>query len=415
MKQPGYTVHSIPVVNNASYLAQQLLTQATPAAPLTYKLPRYKYHAMEKRAMGNSAIILPRPDVLLGVGKATIEMCTHSRTRNTHSGKKTQTEAVNRSNYKKDALTPRRAFLVQKGSHAGNQEDNLMEAVQENGSDDSGRKEVTFTLGGNSQEESTMISTLIIPDRTIPCSQWVSFKGDNQPVFNSAPAVDESGDTFLKRLQRSKLQIPTDSCMPSGHEFCFEAVVNKRYNRWKRRRRKKNSEHRKSVVVPGSGSSDENDERNSVIERIIDTMNKQIHGPVLHTPNGSSDTPRTRNRRSREKESSTNLVSGDDGDVDPSSGNNDASSSSSSTDALRVKYDKFRLIADGSLYTNETKVYPPQGYRVRPEASVSGAIFEDMCAWSHIEQSKLRRLKYTPRGLSSETMDWCDQQKLCWK
>ncbi|KAH3880051.1 hypothetical protein DPMN_003963 [Dreissena polymorpha] len=46
-----------------------------------------------------------------------------------------------------------------------------MEAVQENGSDDSGRKEVTFTLGGNSQEESTMISTLIIPDRTIPCSQ----------------------------------------------------------------------------------------------------------------------------------------------------------------------------------------------------------------------------------------------------
>ncbi|KAH3880054.1 hypothetical protein DPMN_003966 [Dreissena polymorpha] len=81
-KQPDYAVHSIPVVNNAPYLAQQLLTQATPAASLTYKLPRYKYHAIEKHAMGNSAIILPRPDVLLGVGKATIEMCTHSRTRN---------------------------------------------------------------------------------------------------------------------------------------------------------------------------------------------------------------------------------------------------------------------------------------------------------------------------------------------
>ncbi|KAH3709374.1 hypothetical protein DPMN_068836 [Dreissena polymorpha] len=36
-KQPGCTVHSIPVVNNTPYLAQQLLTQTTPAAPLTYK------------------------------------------------------------------------------------------------------------------------------------------------------------------------------------------------------------------------------------------------------------------------------------------------------------------------------------------------------------------------------------------
>ncbi|KAH3880050.1 hypothetical protein DPMN_003962 [Dreissena polymorpha] len=147
-------------------------------------------------------------------------------------------------------------------------------------------------------------------------------------------------------------------------------------------------------------------------------MYKQIHVHVPHTPNGSSDTPRTRNRRSREKESSTNLVSGDDGDVDPSSGNYDASSSSSSTEALRVKYDKIRRIADGSSYTNETKVYPPQGYRVRPEASASGAISEYMCAWSHIEQYKqeiLRRLKYNPRRLSSEMIDWCDQQKLCWK
>ncbi|KAH3837468.1 uncharacterized protein LOC127879552 isoform X2 [Dreissena polymorpha] len=114
-KQPVYTVHSIPVVNNAPYLAQQLLTQATPAAPLTYKLPRYKYHAMEKHVMGTSAIILPRPDVLLGVGNATNEMCTNSRPRNTQAGNKTQTEAVNRSNDKSDALTPRRVFLVQKG------------------------------------------------------------------------------------------------------------------------------------------------------------------------------------------------------------------------------------------------------------------------------------------------------------
>ncbi|KAH3787719.1 hypothetical protein DPMN_165846 [Dreissena polymorpha] len=391
-KQPDYTVHSIPVVNNAPYLAQQLLTQATPAAPLTYKLPRDKYHAIGKHVMGNSAIILPRPDVLLGVDNATNEMCTNSRTRNTQSEKKTQTDAVNRSNYKKDTLTHRRVFLVQKGSHAGNQEDNLMEAVQESGSDDSGRKDVSFTLGGNSQEESTMISTLIIPDRTIPCSQRMPFKSDNEPVFNSAPEVDESGDTFHKRLQRSKLQSPNDSCMPSGHEFCFEAVVNKRYNRWKRRRRKKNSKHRQPVVVPGSGSSDENDERNSVIERIIDTMYEQIHGPVPHTPNGSSDTQRTGNCRSWEKESSTNIVSGDDGDVDPSSGNYDASSSSLSTDALRVTYDNIRHISDGSVYS-------PQGYRVRPEASDSGATSEDMCAWSHIEQYKHEirmRLKYTP-------------------
>ncbi|XP_052259443.1 uncharacterized protein LOC127863826 [Dreissena polymorpha] len=113
-KQPVFTVHSIPVVNNAPYLAQQLLTQATPAAPLTYKLPRYKYHAMERHVMGSSAIILPRPDVLLGVGNGTNEMCTNSRTRNTQAGNKTQPDAVNRSNDKSDALTPRRVFLVQK-------------------------------------------------------------------------------------------------------------------------------------------------------------------------------------------------------------------------------------------------------------------------------------------------------------
>ncbi|KAH3816487.1 uncharacterized protein LOC127832259 isoform X2 [Dreissena polymorpha] len=280
-----------------------------------------------------------------------------------------------------------------------------VEAVQESSTDDSGRKDVMFTSGDNSQEESTMSSTLIIPDRTIPCSQWVSFTGDNEPVLNSAPEVDESSDTFLKRLQRSKLESPNDSCMPSGHEFCFEAVVDKRYNRWKRRRRKKNSKRQQPVIVPGSGSSDENDERNAVIERIIDTMYEQIHGPVPHTPNGSSDTPRTRNRRRREKESSINLVSGDDCDVDPSSGNYDASSSSSSTEALRVTYDKTRHIADGSSYTTDTtectplEVYSPQVSRVRPEASDSGATSEDMCAWSHIEQYKqeiLRRLEYTP-------------------
>ncbi|KAH3718194.1 hypothetical protein DPMN_060993 [Dreissena polymorpha] len=128
-------------------------------------------------------------------------------------------------------------------------------------------------------------------------------------------------------------------------------------------------------------------------------MYEQIHRPVPHTPNGSSDTQRTRNCRSWEKESSTNIVSGDDGDVDPSSGNYDASSSSLSTYALRVTYDNIRHIADGSVYTTETKVYSPQGYRVRPEASDSGATSEDMCAWSHIEQYKHEirmRLKYTP-------------------
>ncbi|KAH3718196.1 hypothetical protein DPMN_060995 [Dreissena polymorpha] len=75
---------------------------------------------MEKHVMCNSAIILTRPDVLLGVDNATIEMCTNSRTRNTHSEKKTQTDAVNRTNNTKDTLTPRRVFLVQKESHAGN-------------------------------------------------------------------------------------------------------------------------------------------------------------------------------------------------------------------------------------------------------------------------------------------------------
>jgi len=37
------------------------------------------------------------------------------------------------------------------------------------------------------------------------CSQWVSFNGDSEPVLNNAPEVEEGCDTFLKRLQRTKL------------------------------------------------------------------------------------------------------------------------------------------------------------------------------------------------------------------
>ncbi|KAH3692726.1 hypothetical protein DPMN_193880 [Dreissena polymorpha] len=271
-KQPGKTVHSIPVVNNATYIAQQMLTHTTPAAPLTYKLPRYKY-TTETSMRNNIGEFL----------HFTVK--SEGKEQNAQS----VSICVDRCNGMQTDNTIR--------YHVGNQEDHLMEAVHDSGTDDSGRNEVTFTLGDNSQEESTMSSTLIIPDRTIPCSQRMSFTGDNEPVLNSAPEVDESGDTFLKRMQRSKLKSPNDSCMLSGHAFCFEAVLYKRYNRWKRRLRKKNSERRQPVVVPGSISSDENDERKAVIERIIDIMYEQIHG--------SSDKQCTRNSRSREKDRAT--------------------------------------------------------------------------------------------------------------
>jgi hypothetical protein len=52
---------------------------------------------------------------------------------------------------------------------------------------------------------STMTSTMIVPERDTPCSQWVSFNGDNEPVLNTSPEVDEGCDTFLKRLQRTKV------------------------------------------------------------------------------------------------------------------------------------------------------------------------------------------------------------------
>lgn len=52
---------------------------------------------------------------------------------------------------------------------------------------------------------STLSTSQLVPHRDQPCTQWVSFNGDNEPVLNNAPEVDDGCDTFLKRLQRAKL------------------------------------------------------------------------------------------------------------------------------------------------------------------------------------------------------------------
>jgi len=54
----------------------------------------------------------------------------------------------------------------------------------------------------------------------------------------------------------------SDTGLPSGQQFCFEAMVDKRYNRWRRRRRKRQGETRRSKADAGlSDSSEETDDR----------------------------------------------------------------------------------------------------------------------------------------------------------
>ena len=49
--------------------------------------------------------------------------------------------------------------------------------------------------------------------------------------------------------------------IPSG-QFCYEPVIDKRYNRWKRRRRKKKDmESRRPTITVESDSSDDDNER----------------------------------------------------------------------------------------------------------------------------------------------------------
>ncbi|WAR25062.1 hypothetical protein MAR_010766 [Mya arenaria] len=268
----------------------------------------------------------------------------------------------------------------------------------------------------------TMTSTMIVPSPQVPCSQWVSFNADNEPVLNTAPQVDDGCDTFLKRLQRTRVQNPSDSSLPSGQQFCFEAMVDKRYNRWKRRRRKKNGDLRRINTVPClSESSDDNDERTSAVERILDSMYEQIHGPAPHTPNGTRDTPRIRNRRRRNLDGDGNCTpTSQGGNSDEESGSiplhYDASEEwTSSTDVIGVSSSSGQQPVHQSnsqnyfTYTNTDRCSKyddsAKDGKLTNKCALSdghcGSVRVDLCNWPHLEQYKqqiMERIQKTSRG-----------------
>ncbi|XP_045166682.2 uncharacterized protein LOC123530058 isoform X2 [Mercenaria mercenaria] len=259
-----------------------------------------------------------------------------------------------------------------------------------------------FVESDTSELGITMSSTMIVPERDTHYSQWISFNGDNEPVLNTSPEVDEGCDTFLKRLQRTKLINQDDPALPSGQQFCFEAMVDKRYNRWKRRRRKKRSEARRTNVAQNSESSDEDDDRNAEMEKIIDKMYEEIHGPVPQTPNGSRDTPRSRNRRRRKEAKSAPKVQED----------NDTEEQLSSISLYEVSSE---WTSDGALPSSSSvgqieqpKVgsvtYEPE--QETPKPSGSGTLSDDLCSWPYLEQYRTEILK----RLTSRNSDRLEDQ-----
>ena len=54
-----------------------------------------------------------------------------------------------------------------------------------------------------------------------------------------------------------------NTSIPPGKQFCFEPMIDKRYNRWKRRRRKKKEiDNHRSSHMAGSESSDDEEDAN---------------------------------------------------------------------------------------------------------------------------------------------------------
>ncbi|KAL4227024.1 hypothetical protein ACF0H5_015000 [Mactra antiquata] len=243
----------------------------------------------------------------------------------------------------------------------------------------------------------TMSATVIVPQRNIPCTQWITFNGDNEPVINNGPDKEDGCDTFLKRLQKAKICNQNDPSLPSGQQFCFEAMVDKRYNRWKRRRRKKQSEARRVSVIQSSDSSDDNDDRDGAMERIIDKMYEQIHGPVPRTPNGSRETPRVRNRRRRKETSDESSTMAENAEQEPTLRYYDASSEWTS-DGCHMSSSSACHFSNLEMTQDDKKV-------------LSSVHTDELCTWPYLEQYKseiLKRLQNTPPELpeSFERNDW---------
>ena len=98
------------------------------------------------------------------------------------------------------------------------------------------------------------------------------------------------------------------------------------------------------------------------MERIIDHMYEEIHGPIPETPNGSSDTPRMRNRRRRNEIASGSQTKCADGIASSSDLHYDASSEWVASDKSED---------DEPIITSEIGVRPD-----RPERTAASANFE---------------------------------------
>lgn len=243
----------------------------------------------------------------------------------------------------------------------------------------------------------TMSATVIVPERDNQCCQWVTFNSDNEPVLNTGQERDNGIDTFLKRLQRAKQYNSKDGSLPSGQQFCFEAVVDKRYNRWKRRRRKKKASEARRTDRPQSSDSSDEDDKAAAVENILNRMYEQIHGALPQTPNGTKDTPRVRRRRLKDRNNQEQGTSFGNGSLfyDASSEWNsdiDGALNSSSSGA------------DNLFYGARRK------HTLRESNNGVGAFNEDdLCSWPFIEEYKeeiMRRIHAVP----PDQLDHLDQE-----
>lgn len=127
-------------------------------------------------------------------------------------------------------------------------------------------------------------------------------------------------------------------------------------------------------------------------------MYEEIHGPAPHTPNGSPDTPRLRNRRRRKEDNSvkTTPTYDDSEESNPLAIYCNASSELNSSDG-------YHLMSSSAcqMGTEPTEAPTYETEQDIPEQSCSGNMSDDLCSWPYLEQYKKEihvRLQTTSPG-----------------
>lgn len=119
-------------------------------------------------------------------------------------------------------------------------------------------------------------------------------------------------------------------------------------------------------------------------------MYEEIHGPAPQTPDGSRDTPRTRNRRRRKDGNSLKRTQGDE---------------LRKQDSLVTLYDASSEWKSDRLQSSLPN--DPEDKHSQP--SKSETVSDDLCSWPYLEQYKkeiLKRLQSTPPGKVYFTSDF---------